>query len=76
MKDPSTKERIKTVLTNVSKTDLQNRAKVKKLLSLTTKAMGEKLSDQQNDNLVRFVLAQKIDPNNALHLIKLWHMFR
>jgi hypothetical protein len=76
MKEPATKERVKTVLTNVSKTDLQNRAKVKKLLGLATKALGEKLTDQQTDNVVRFVVAQKIDPNNALHLIKLWNMFR
>jgi hypothetical protein len=76
MKEPSAKERVKTVLTNVSKADLQNRGKVKKLLDLATKALGEKLSEEQADHIVRFVVAQKIDPNNALHLIKLWHMFR
>lgn len=76
MKDPATKERVKTVLHNVSKTDLQNRAKVKRLIGLTTKALGEKLSDQQTEKVVQFVLAQKIDPNNTFHLIKLWNMFR
>ncbi|WP_199617860.1 stage VI sporulation protein F [Paenibacillus alkalitolerans] len=76
MKDPVVKERVKTVLNNVTKVDLQDRAKVRKLLGLTSKALGEKLSEQQADNVVRFVLAQKIDPNNALHLIKLWNMFR
>ncbi|MGV2788404.1 serine/threonine protein kinase, partial [Clostridium perfringens] len=25
---------------------------------------------------VQFVLAQRIDPNNTFHLIKLWGMFR
>jgi len=76
MKDPAAKERVKTVLQNVSKSDLQNKAKVKKLLALTSKALGEKLTDQQTENIVKFVLAQKIDPNNTFHLIKLWGMFR
>jgi uncharacterized protein YpuA (DUF1002 family) len=76
MKDPIVKERVKTVLNNVTKVDLQNRATVRKLVGLTAKALGEKLSEQQTDNIIRFVLAQKIDPNNALHLIKLWNMFR
>lgn len=76
MKDPVMKERVKAVLHNVSKADLQQRATVKRLLGLASKALGEKLSDQQADNIVRFILAQKIDPNNTLHLIKLWSMFR
>ncbi len=76
MKDPAVKERVKTVLNNVTKNDLQNRATVKKLLYLCAKATGEKLSDKQLENLIQFVLAQKIDPNNTFHLIKLWNMFR
>jgi hypothetical protein len=76
MKDPAMKERVKTMLGNVSKKDLQDRAAVNSLLGLTSKALGEKLTDEQTDNIIRFVLAQKIDPSNALHLIKLWNMFR
>ncbi len=76
MKDPAAKERVKTVLQNVTKTDLQNRAKVKKLLGLTCRALDEKISERQSDNIIRFVLAQNIDPKNTLHLIKLWSMFR
>lgn len=76
MKDPAIMERVKTVLGNVSKTDLQSRTTVRKLIVLSSKALGEKLSDRQIDNLIRFILAQRIDPNNTLHLIKLWHKFR
>ncbi|WP_274361537.1 stage VI sporulation protein F [Paenibacillus thermotolerans] len=76
LKDPVVKERVKTVLNNVTKVDLQDRAKVKKLLALTSKAVGEKLNDNQSDQIIRFIISQKIDPNNALHLIKLWNMFR
>lgn len=76
MKDPAVKERVKTVLHNVSKTDLQNRTKVKKLLRLTAKALGERLTEQQTELIVRFVIAQKIDPRNTFHLIKLWNLFR
>jgi hypothetical protein len=30
----------------------------------------------QEEQIVAFVLAQKIDPNNTFHLLKLWGMFR
>jgi len=76
MKNPSTKEKIKSLVDGVSKYDLQDRLKVRKLVIQAAKVMNEKLSDQQMDNIVAFVLAQKIDPNNTFHLIKLWGMFR
>lgn len=76
MKDPAVKARVKTVLNNVTKADLQNRARVKKLLSQTSKVLGERLSEQQAEAIVRYVIAQKIDPRNTLHLIKLWNTFR
>ena len=76
MKNPAAKERVKTVLLNVSKEDLQNRSKVKKLILLSAKALGESLTERQTENLTRFVLAQNIDPNNMWHLMRLWNMFR
>lgn len=76
MKNPLIKDRAKAVLENVTKSDLQDRAKVRTLLSLTAKALGEKISEQQSESIVHFVIAQKIDPNNMFHLIKLWGMFR
>jgi len=76
MKDRAAKERVKTVLANVSKTDLQNRATVKRLVGLACKALGEKPTDGEVERIVRFVVDQRIDPNNAIHLLKLWNMFR
>lgn len=76
LKDPATKERVKAAVGHVSKADLQHRPTVKRLLGAACKALGEKLSDRQSDAIIRFVLERKIDPNNPLHLIKLWNLFR
>jgi hypothetical protein len=76
LKNPEIKERIKMIMNGVTKSDLQDRAKVKKLLGLATKAMGESLTSQQQESIVTFVIAQKIDPKNTFHLLKLWSMFR
>ncbi len=76
LKNPEVKERVKMILHGITKADLQDRTKVKKLLSLTSKAMGESISAQQSENIVSFIIAQKIDPGNTLHLLKLWSMFR
>ncbi|QHT61814.1 serine/threonine protein kinase [Paenibacillus lycopersici] len=76
MKNPVTKDRIKMMLNGVSKYDLQDRVKVRKLVRMAAGIMQENLTDQQEEQLIAFVIAQKIDPNNTLHLIKLWAMFR
>ncbi|OXM15865.1 stage VI sporulation protein F [Paenibacillus herberti] len=76
MKNPAIKERI-TMLTNgLTKFDLADRAKVRRLVKSAASVLQEKLTDAQEEQLVQFVLSQKIDPNNTFHLIKLWGMFR
>jgi len=76
MKNPVVKEKIRTLLGNVTKYDLQDRAKVRKLTRSSALILQEKLTETQEEQIISFVLAQKIDPNNTLHLIKLWGMFR
>ncbi|MEB3101226.1 stage VI sporulation protein F [Ferviditalea candida] len=76
MKNPAAKERVKNILDGVTKQDLQNRATVRKLLGKISRALNEKLTEQQSNQIVDFVIAQQIDPNNKFHLIKLWAMFR
>ena len=76
MKNPAVKERIKGLLDGVTKYDLQDRAKVRRWVKTFTKILNEPLTDSQEDQMVNFVIAQKIDPSNTLHLIKLWTMFR
>ncbi len=76
MKNPATKEKIKLLVNGLTKYDLQDRVKVRKLVGQAAKVLHEKLTEQQADNIVSFVLAQKIDPGNTFHLIKLWGMFR
>ncbi|KRF32003.1 stage VI sporulation protein F [Paenibacillus sp. Soil787] len=76
MKNPEIKERMKMLLQGVTKADLQNHTKVTRLIGLAAGILGEKLTGSQTNQILEFILAQKIDPNNAFHLIKLWSMFR
>lgn len=76
MKNPAIKERIKAQLEGVTKYDLQDRVKVRRWVKSFARIMNEPLTDALEEQLVSFVISQKIDPNNPLHLIKLWSMFR
>ncbi|MEK3884398.1 stage VI sporulation protein F [Paenibacillus sp. PL2-23] len=76
LKNPNVKDKIRQLLSHVTKFDLQDRAKVRKLVKSAAVILHEKLSDVQEEQIVNFVLAQKIDPNNTFHLLKLWGMFR
>lgn len=76
MKNPNVKEKIRDLLGNVTKYDLQDRVKVRKLTRASASILQEKLSDTQEEQIINFILAQKIDPNNTFHLLKLWGMFR
>lgn len=76
MKNPVVKDRIRQLLGNVTKYDLQDRVKVRKLVKSAAVILHEKLTDTQEDQIINFVLGQKIDPNNTFHLLKLWGMFR
>lgn len=76
LKDKDKKEKVKDILDGVTKADLQNKAKVTKLVGQVSKVLGENLTSDQTKSVVDFVIAQKIDPNNTLHLLKLWSMFR
>lgn len=76
MKNPVVKDRIRLLLGHVTKYDLQDRSKVRKLVKSAAVILQEKLTDTQEEQIITFVLAQKIDPNNTFHLLKLWGMFR
>lgn len=76
MKQPAAKEQVKAMLEGVTKYDLQNRAKVRKMVKTAGRILQEPLSETQVEQLANFVLAQKIDPQNTLHLLRLWAMFR
>ncbi|CAM2872162.1 stage VI sporulation protein F [Paenibacillus taichungensis] len=76
MKNPAVKERIKKLIDGVTKSDLQDKAKVRRLVKSSAVILNENFSTTQEEQFVAFVLAQKIDPNNTFHLIKLWGMFR
>lgn len=76
MKNPAVKERVKNMIKDISKQELQDTAVVRRLVRNAAAVMNEKLTSAQEDQIVKFVIAQKIDPNNTFHLIRLWGMFR
>ncbi|MFD0713645.1 stage VI sporulation protein F [Paenibacillus sp. GCM10027626] len=76
MKNKAVKDRVKQVLDGVTKADLQDRAKVRRLIRSSASILHEKLTEAQEEQLISFVLSQKIDPNNTMHLLKLWATFR
>ncbi|MEF2964532.1 stage VI sporulation protein F [Paenibacillus sp. M1] len=76
MKNPATKERVKKLVEGLTRSDLQDRPKVRRLVKSAATLLNERLTAAQEEQIVQFVIAQKIDPNNTLHLIKLWGMFR
>ena len=76
MKNPATKERMKALLNGVTKYDLQDRAKVRRLVRSAAAILNEPLSSDLEERIIAFVIAQRIDPNNTLHLLRLWSMFR
>ena len=76
MKNPATKERMKALLNGVTKYDLQDRAKVRRLVRSAAASLNEPLTSDLEERIVAFVIAQRIDPNNTLHLLRLWSMFR
>jgi predicted secreted Zn-dependent protease len=76
MKNPAVKERIKNMINGISKHELQDAAVVRKLVRNSSAVLNEKLSSAQEEQMVKFIIAQKVDPNNTFHLIRLWGMFR
>lgn len=76
MKNPATKERIKGLVNGLTKNDLQNVMKVQQIVRASCVILNERLSPVQEQQIVQFVLAQRIDPNSTFHLIRLWGMFR
>lgn len=76
LKNPQMNQRVKMILNDVSKADLQDAVKLNRMVDQLAKVLSEKLTDRMARNIVSFVIAQKIDPNNTFHLIKLWGIFR
>lgn len=76
MKNPAIKERIKKLVEGLNKSDLQDPGKVRRLVRTASGILNERLTGTEEEQITQFVLAQKIDPKNTFHLIRLWGMFR
>ncbi|MCC2683308.1 MAG: serine/threonine protein kinase [Paenibacillaceae bacterium] len=75
IKQPATKEQVKLMLHNVSKEDLQDRLKVKRLLTQAARLTNERIPPAEAERIVDFIVKQRIDPSKPIHLIRLWSLF-
>jgi AAA+ ATPase superfamily predicted ATPase len=75
-KDPLKKERLKELADGLTREDLADPDTVSSLVDRSLKILNEKTPERQKRQMVRFVLEQQIDPNNFMHLLRLWNMFR
>lgn len=76
LKDPVIREQVKHMLQGVTKQQLQNPAVIRQLIASVSSVLGIVIGEQQTASITKFVIDQKIDPNNMFHLLKLWGMFR
>lgn len=75
-KEPLRKERLKGLAEGVTKEDLQDPETVERLLIRAFKTLGVQPTPRQLEQTAAFILDQEIDPDNMLHLLRLWSMFR
>jgi hypothetical protein len=68
------RERVKRLAEGVTKEDLQNEATVRKLIVRVSRTLSEPIPEEQTELMAHFIVAQQIDPNNALQLLKLYAM--
>jgi uncharacterized protein YpuA (DUF1002 family) len=68
------RERVKRLAEGVTKEDLQNEVAVRRLIVRVSRTLGEPIPEEQTQLMTNFIVAQQIDPNNALQLLKLYAM--
>lgn len=73
---PEVMEKVTPVIQGLTQQDLQSRPVIVKKLKQLIPIVGIKLNRRQAEGLIRFIIDQKIDPNNTWHLIKLWNVFK
>lgn len=70
------RDRVKRIAEDVTKEDLQNRASVRRLIQRVSHTLEVPIPGEQAELMTDFIVSQGIDPNNTLHLLKLYAMFR
>ncbi|KIL41127.1 serine/threonine protein kinase [Gordoniibacillus kamchatkensis] len=70
------RERVKRLAEGVTREDLQNKTTVRRLIGRVSHTLGEPIPPDQVELMTNFIVSQQIDPNNTLHLLKLYTMFR
>lgn len=76
MKTPALKERVRQAVTGLTRQQLQHPPTVRVLVKKLAVMTDEKLSDAEVEQMTKFVVAQKIDPNNMVDLLRMWAMFK
>ncbi|WP_240666561.1 stage VI sporulation protein F [Longirhabdus pacifica] len=76
LKQPKMRGKIIGIFSSASKADLQSKVQLKKMVRQLSRTTGVTIGPKQSQNMVSFIMDQKIDPNNPLHLIKIISMFK
>lgn len=76
MKNPLLKEKVKKVVSTLTKQQLQNPTQVRALVRKLALIVNEPISEMQVEQMTAFVIAQRIDPSNMVDLLRLWAMLR
>lgn len=75
IRQPGQKEKLARLLRGVTKADLQQPSKVRILIEQLGRDVCVHLTATEIATLTTYFISLRIDPNNPLHLIKLWTIF-
>jgi hypothetical protein len=75
IRKPGNREKLVRLLRGVSKVELQQASKVRILLEKVGKELQVHFTPTELATLTNYFVSLRIDPNNPLHLIKLWTVF-
>jgi hypothetical protein len=75
IRQPGQKDKLARLLRGVTKSDLQQASKVRTLVEQLGRDLRIHLTATEVATLTTYFISLRIDPNNPLHLIKLWSIF-
>lgn len=75
IRQPGQKNKLASLLRGVTKADLQQASKVRQLIEQLGRDLRISLNSIEVATLTTYFISLRIDPNNPLHLIKLWSIF-
>jgi hypothetical protein len=74
LKQPAIRARVKRILLNVNRADLQNEATVRSLVHQLCTVLDESPARADKERIVRRIVAERINPNHPLQMLRLWSL--